>query len=50
VPAAEAYYVAYARALRHVLASDDLIPLVEHEGREALAGLPSTVSAPAENY
>jgi len=49
VPAAKAYDVAYARALAHVLALDDLIPPVEHEAREALAGLPPTASTPAED-
>jgi hypothetical protein len=42
VPEAEAYDVAYARALRHVLALDDLFPPIEDEARDALAGLPAT--------
>src|SRR6185437_3303770 len=33
VPEAEAYHVAYARALRHVLALDDLFPPIEDEAR-----------------
>jgi Peptidase family S41/N-terminal domain of Peptidase_S41 in eukaryotic IRBP len=41
VPEAEAYDVAYAKALRHVLALDDVHPPVEHEARDALAGLES---------
>jgi Peptidase family S41/N-terminal domain of Peptidase_S41 in eukaryotic IRBP len=41
VPEAEAYDVAYAKALRHVLALDDVPPPVEHEARDALAGLES---------
>jgi Peptidase family S41/N-terminal domain of Peptidase_S41 in eukaryotic IRBP len=48
VPEAEAYEVAYARALRHVLALDDLFPPIEDEARDALAGLPATASALAE--
>jgi Peptidase family S41/N-terminal domain of Peptidase_S41 in eukaryotic IRBP len=40
VPEAEAYDVAYARALRHVLALDDLAPPIGDEAREALAALP----------
>ena len=39
VPEAEAYDVAYGKALRHVLAMDDVPPPVEHEARDALAGL-----------
>jgi len=39
VPEAEAYDVAYGKALRHVLALDDVPPPVEHEARDALAGL-----------
>ncbi|MGH3246062.1 MAG: S41 family peptidase [Trebonia sp.] len=42
VPDAEAYDVAYARALRHVLAQDDLAPPIEDEARAALAELPAT--------
>jgi Peptidase family S41/N-terminal domain of Peptidase_S41 in eukaryotic IRBP len=41
VPEAEAYDVAYGKALRHVLALDDVPPPVEHEARDALAGLPA---------
>jgi hypothetical protein len=37
----EAYGVAYARALRHVLALDDVPPPVADEAREALAELPA---------
>ena len=43
VAAAEAYDVAYARALAHVLAMDDVRPPVADEARDALAAL----SAPA---
>jgi hypothetical protein len=39
VPEAEAYDVAYARALQHVLALDDVPPPIEHEARDALAEL-----------
>src|SRR6516165_6524097 len=39
VPEAEAHDVAYAKALRHVLAMDDVPPPIEHEARDALAGL-----------
>jgi Peptidase family S41/N-terminal domain of Peptidase_S41 in eukaryotic IRBP len=39
VPEAEACDVAYAKALRHVLALDDAPPPFEHEARDALAGL-----------
>ena len=49
VPEAEAYDVAYARALRHVLALDDLFPPIEDEARDALAGLPATASVLAES-
>jgi hypothetical protein len=49
VPEAEAYDVAYARALRHVLALDDLFPPIEDEARDALTGLPATASALAES-
>ena len=48
VPEAEAYDVAYAKALRHVLALDDLVPPIEGEARDALAGLPATASVLAE--
>jgi Peptidase family S41/N-terminal domain of Peptidase_S41 in eukaryotic IRBP len=37
VPEAEARDVAYARALRHVLALDEVPPPIEHEARDALA-------------
>ena len=49
VPEAEAYDVAYARALRHVLARGDLVPPIEHEARDALAGLPATATAAADS-
>ena len=39
VPEAEAFDVAYGKALRHVLALDDVPPPIEHQAREALAGL-----------
>ena len=39
VPEAEARDVAYAKALRHVLASAGVPPPVEREAREALARL-----------
>ncbi len=42
VDAAQAYDVAYARALRHVLALDDVPPPIADEAREALAVLPAT--------
>jgi hypothetical protein len=45
----QAYDVAYAKALRHVLALDDVPPPVADEARETLAGLESagaTASAP----
>jgi C-terminal processing protease CtpA/Prc len=48
VPEAEAYDVAYAKALQHVLALDDLLPPIEHEAREALAALPATATVIAE--
>jgi len=41
VPEAEAYDVAYGKALRHVLAQDDVPPPVKHEAREALTRLES---------
>jgi hypothetical protein len=41
VPEAEAYDVAYGKALRHVLALEDVPPPIEHEARDALAGLES---------
>ena len=44
VPEAEAYDVAYARALQHVLALDDVPPPIEDEARDALAGLSATAA------
>jgi Peptidase family S41/N-terminal domain of Peptidase_S41 in eukaryotic IRBP len=44
VPEDEAYDVAYAKALRHVLGLEDVPPPVEHEARDALAGLDSVVT------
>jgi Peptidase family S41/N-terminal domain of Peptidase_S41 in eukaryotic IRBP len=41
VPEAEAYDVAYGKALRHVLDLDDVPPPIAHEAHEALAGLQS---------
>jgi hypothetical protein len=41
VDAAQAHDVAYARALRHVLALDDVPPPIAGEAREALAVLPA---------
>ena len=41
VPEAQAYDVAYAKALRHVLALDEVPPPIAHEARDALAGLES---------
>jgi hypothetical protein len=41
VPEAEARDVAYAKALRHVLAMEDVPPPIEDEARSALEGLPS---------
>jgi hypothetical protein len=49
VPEAEAYDVGYARALQHVLALDDLLPPIEDDARDALAGLPASASALAES-
>ena len=49
VPEAEARDVAYARALRHVLALDDLFPPIQDEARDALAGLPASASASAQS-
>ena len=40
VPEAQAYDVAYAKALTHVLAKDDVPPPIADEAREALAALP----------
>jgi Peptidase family S41/N-terminal domain of Peptidase_S41 in eukaryotic IRBP len=48
VPEAEAYDVAYAKALRHVLALDDLLPPIEHQAEQALAALPATATVIAE--
>jgi hypothetical protein len=42
VPEEQAYDVAYARALRHVLATDDVPPPIADEAREVLATLPET--------
>jgi C-terminal processing protease CtpA/Prc len=42
VPEAQAYEVAYATALRHVLAIDDLIPPIADEAADALAARPVT--------
>jgi hypothetical protein len=39
VPEDEAYDVAYAKALRHVLALDDVPPPIADQARDALAGL-----------
>jgi len=39
---AQAYDVAYARALEHVLATDDVPPPIADEARDALAELPAT--------
>ena len=39
VPEADAHDVAYAMALRHILALDELPPPIEQEARDALAGL-----------
>ncbi len=41
VPEAQAYDTAYAQALTHVLALDDVPPPVADEARDALAGLPA---------
>ncbi len=42
VPRAQAYDVAYARALEHVLATDGVPPPIADEARDALAALPAT--------
>jgi len=42
VPEAQAYDTAYATALRHVLALDDVPPPIADEARDALATLPAT--------
>jgi Peptidase family S41/N-terminal domain of Peptidase_S41 in eukaryotic IRBP len=47
VPEAEAFDVAYGKALRHVLGLDDVPPPIEHQARDALAGLESA-DAPSE--
>jgi len=47
VPAAEAFDVAYGKALRHVL-SIDVPPPVADEARAALAGLPATREPPGQ--
>jgi Peptidase family S41/N-terminal domain of Peptidase_S41 in eukaryotic IRBP len=50
VPEAQAYDTAYATALRHVLALDDVPPPIADEAREALAALPAdgpAVTGPA---
>jgi Peptidase family S41/N-terminal domain of Peptidase_S41 in eukaryotic IRBP len=41
VPEEQAYDVAYGRALRHVLAMDDLPPPIVDEARDAVAALPA---------
>jgi hypothetical protein len=46
VPEAEAYDVAYGKALRHVLGLDDVPPPIEHEARDALARLESVADLP----
>jgi hypothetical protein len=48
VPEEQAYDVAYARALRHVLTLDELPPPIEHQARDTLAGLPAEAEAEAE--
>ncbi len=45
VPEDQAYDVAYARALRDVLAMDDVPPFITDGAREALAALPATQEA-----
>jgi hypothetical protein len=45
VPEAEAYDVAYGKALRHVLALDDVPPPIERQARDALAGLEAAAAA-----
>jgi hypothetical protein len=47
VPAGEAHDVAYGKALRHVLSSDDVPPPVADEAREALAALPGAAPGPS---
>jgi hypothetical protein len=48
VPQEQAYDVAYAAALRHVLARDELFPPIEDGAREALAALPVTAPPTTE--
>jgi hypothetical protein len=48
VPQEQAYDVAYATALRHVLARDELFPPIAEGAREALAALPLTALAVTE--
>jgi len=45
VPQAEAYNVAYTRALQHVLALADVPPPITDEAHDALAGLPASATA-----
>jgi len=45
VPEAQAYDVANARALRHVLSLDEVPPPIEQEARDALAALQGAVQA-----
>jgi hypothetical protein len=45
VPETEAYDVAYVKALRRVLALEDVPPPIEHEARDALAALEPAGSA-----
>jgi peptidase S41-like protein len=47
VPEAEAFDVAYGKALQHVLTLEDVPPPVEHQARDALAGLESA-EAPSQ--
>jgi Peptidase family S41/N-terminal domain of Peptidase_S41 in eukaryotic IRBP len=48
VPEAEAYGVAYGKALRHVLDLDDVPPPIADQARDALAGLePAEAEGPA---
>ena len=46
VAAEQAYDVAYARALRHVLALDDVPPPILHEAKDALASRPDGPADP----
>jgi C-terminal processing protease CtpA/Prc len=48
VPEAEAYDVAYGKALRHVLALDDVPPPIADEARDVLARLESAATAITE--